>query len=255
MLVDSTEDPDMRKAIVVLVGALCLVACSKDRPPAESATTTTRSGEGEAGNITVEEVRTTLLETKPGAAETINGLAIMNDNGVITLRGKVEDEATHNELVNRVRSMPKVKGVKDEIQVHPKSAHHSDTVGTTSTTGHETTHGQGQGTQGQMGQGQMGESGATGQTTMGQGGQGTPSTMGTTASKSDAVRHSMEKAHPTHESVIRALSISDDGTTVTIVGVVPDAATHQALLKAARETPGVKNVRDEMKVEKEKKKK
>jgi hypothetical protein len=36
--------------------------------------------------------------------------------------------------------------------------------------------------------------------------------------------------------------------------MVPDEATHQALLKAAKETPGVTGVKDEMKVEKKAKK-
>ena len=42
----------------------------------------------------------------------------------------------------------------------------------------------------------------------------------------------------------------DDGSVVIVTGTVPDEATHHALLKSARETPGVKSVKDDLKVQK-----
>ncbi|HVH44726.1 MAG TPA: BON domain-containing protein [Labilithrix sp.] len=206
----------MRNAIVVLLGIMCLLACSKDKPADNANVTTTRGATDQVQPATVEEVRTILLERRPGSAETINALVITNDGGIVTLRGKVEDEATHADLVNRVKSMPNVRGVRDELQVGPKTA------------------------------------GATGDMT---GKHGTTTTTGATdekgtMSKSDAVRKNMEKARPKSEAVIHALTITDDGQIVTVTGVVPDEPTHQALAKAARETPGVKSVQDEMKVQK-----
>jgi osmotically-inducible protein OsmY len=69
-------------------------------------------------------------------------------------------------------------------------------------------------------------------------------------SKTDAVRQSMHQARPQAMSVVHALTITEDGETVVVSGMVPDEATHQALLKAAKDTAGVKSVRDEMKVQK-----
>jgi osmotically-inducible protein OsmY len=246
------EDADMRNAIVVLLGALSVLACSKEKPPENAnVTTTTRSGMPEPSVVSVEEVRTNLLEKQPTAADSINALVITNDGGIITLRGKVEDEATHANLVNRTRAMPGVRGVRDEIQVVPKSAAApSDTSGTTTATG-----AMGGGAGGTMGQGGgMGgtqqQQGTMGGSTMGgsMGGQA----MGT---KSDAVRQSMEKARPKSQAVIQGLTITDDGSMVTVAGMVPDETTHQALIKAAKDTPGVKGVQDDIKVEKKQQKK
>src|SRR5262249_36242959 len=119
---------------VVLVGALGLLACSKEKPAED--TTMTRGATSESAPVSVEEVRTALLDKRPSASDQINALVITNDSGVITLRGKVEDEATHTDLVNRVRSMSNVRGVRDEIQVQPKTAMMpEEQVGTTTTTG------------------------------------------------------------------------------------------------------------------------
>lgn len=69
-------------------------------------------------------------------------------------------------------------------------------------------------------------------------------------SRSHAVRKHMEEKEPRSVTIIRGLIISDDGEVVTISGIVPDEATHQALYKTARETPNVKGVKDEIKVQK-----
>jgi osmotically-inducible protein OsmY len=216
----------MKKAIVVLIGALSLVACSKERQPAETVGTTAPRGATERvqPTATVEEVRAVLLEKRPESADTINALAITNDGGIITLRGKVEDEPTRSDLVNRVRAMPNVRGVRDELRLHEKPAagrhEHGGRPGTTTTTG------------GTMEQHPHEKGGM---------------------SKSDAVRKSMEKALPKAEHVIHGLTITDDGQVVTISGTVPDEATHHSLLKAAKDTPGVKSVKDDLKVEAPKK--
>lgn len=118
----SPEDADMRTAIVALLGALSVIACSKDKPADDATTTTTRSGTAAQPAVTTEEVRSVLLNNRPEAAETINGLIITQEAGVVTLKGKVEDEAMHSDIVNRVRSMSNVRGVRDEIQVGPKAA-------------------------------------------------------------------------------------------------------------------------------------
>jgi osmotically-inducible protein OsmY len=208
----------MRKPIVLLLGAISLaalanVACSRERPAAHVGTTTVRSGEVQPSAINVEEVRTVLLARKPGAADTINALIITNENGVIDLKGKVEDDATKADLINHVRAMPGVKGVRDDLKVHAKRAEAKPEgkVGTTTTTG---------------------------------------ATEEMHATRADAVRHSMKTAQPMSEEIIRALVITDDGEIITVTGVVPDEDTHKKLLKAAKDAPGVKGVRDEIKVKK-----
>ena len=206
------------KTMAVVLGVLALVACAKEKPAETIGTTTTTRGAAarpQPPAATVEEVRTTLLQQRPTAADTINGLIIMGDGGVITLRGRVKDEATHSDLVNRVRSMPNVRGVRDEIQVVPKG-------GATAP-----------GTQ------QPSAAAPTGQ----------PGDQAHAMSKSDAVRKSMRQVRPMANAVIDALTITDDGQVVTLEGTVPDETTHQALLRAARETQGVTTVKDDLRIE------
>ena len=192
------------KAFVVLLGALGISACAKDKPAEMVGITETTRAPAQQRAATVEEIRTVLLEKRPGAAAEINAFVIRNDNGIITLRGRVDDEATHTDLVNRVRSMPNVRGVRDEVQVAPKGAPAPE------------------------GKQQHGQP----------------------TSKSDAVRTSMQQSRPMAESVIDALVITEDGQVVTVAGTVPDETTRQALLRAARETPGVNSVKDHLRVEK-----
>ncbi|MBX3204945.1 MAG: BON domain-containing protein [Labilithrix sp.] len=236
----------MRKAIVVSLGALALMACSKERQPIENAgITTTRGAEQQQPTASVEEVRTILIEKRPGSAEDINALIISSQGGIITLKGKVMDEATHADLVNRVRAMRNVRGVRDELEVGKKTAAaqhpaHGEQYGTTTTTG---------GTLPSQ-PGHEKDKGTTGGTMHQQQGHEKDTTA---ASKSDAVRKSMEKAHPGSQAVIHALTITDDGQIVTLSGTVPDETTHQRLLKSAKDTPGVKSVKDDLKVEAHKK--
>jgi osmotically-inducible protein OsmY len=214
----------------------------------------TRAATTESAPISVEQVRTVLLEKRPSASDQINALVITNDSGIITLRGKVNDESTHMDLVNRVRSMSNVRGVRDEIQVQPKTAMNPDEqVGTTSTTGAQ----QGTTDMGGTSTDKMDHTGAGPSGSMNQGttmaGDQTGATS-TTASKPELVRQSMMTAKPASSEIIQALTITanDDGSIVTVKGSVPDEGTHQALLKAAKGTEGVKTVKDQMKVEKKK---
>jgi osmotically-inducible protein OsmY len=250
-----TEDADMRNAIAVIVGALGLLACSKEKPPEDTTSIRGASTEQQAANISVEEVRSALLEKRPSAADAINSLIITNDAGIITLRGKVDDESTKADLVNRVRSMPNVRGVRDEIQVQPKAAMQQQqqqgdmgAVGTTTTTGAQ----QGMDQQGQAGGSTGAMSNKPPMNTQDQSMGGAGGTMGTGSSHIDDVRQSMMKAKPNSDAMIQALTITanDDGSMITIAGSVPDEKTHQTLLKAAKGTTGVKQVKDQMKVTK-----
>ena len=114
-------------------------------------------------------------------------------------RRKVADETTRMDLINHVRAMPNVRGVRDELQVHkharaePKAP--EPPVGTTTTTG---------------------------------------ATEDMHATRADAVRHALKKAHPQGEEIIKALIITDDGELITLTGIVPDEDTHKKLVKAAK---------------------
>jgi osmotically-inducible protein OsmY len=221
----------MRKVIVVLLGALGAVACGRERPPETAQTTTTRAGAPEPATVNPESVRSHLLDRKPEAAETINALMISKDDGVIVLRGRVEDEATHADIVNHVRAMPGVRAVRDELQIQPKrpTGRH-DRPGTTTITGAETG-----GPQQNVPHGDR--PGAHGQAPAG--------------SKVEAVRESMKKAYVKPDpAMIDKITITEERDTVILRGSIPDEATRQVLLDAAKKTPGVKNVRDELKVEK-----
>jgi osmotically-inducible protein OsmY len=221
----------MRKAIVIVLATAGLLACSKEKQPAATAgTTTIRGAEQALPTASVEEVRTVLIEKRPDSADTINGLIITNEGGVITLRGKVEDEPMRSELINRVRAMPNVRGVRDELHTGRKTVtghpEHGGKAGTTTTTGAP------------IGEGHKKEP-------IGEGHEKETEGM----SKPDAVRKAMEKADPKAESVIRTLTIKEEGEGIILLkGTVPDEITHQALIKAAKETHGVKSVKDELKV-------
>ncbi|MDF2693061.1 MAG: hypothetical protein K0S65_1444, partial [Labilithrix sp.] len=189
----------MRKANVVLlgmVGVFSLAACSKEKQPVESAagTTTIRGAEQQQPIASVDEVRTVLIERRPDAAETINGLIITNEGGIITLRGKVEDEATRSDLINRVRAMPNVRGVRDDLRMGRKAAaprpEQGEKKGTTTTTGAPL--GEGHGHEHEHGK------------------EATP--------KTEAVRKAMEKARPKSESLIHGLTITEEHDGVVVKG-------------------------------------
>ena len=104
----------MLKPFAFLIGAFGLIACAHSN--AGNATTTN----ADMKPITADDVQNAILETRPGEAEEIYALIITNDNGVITVRGKVEDESTHSEVIARAKAMKNVKGVVDKVHVVPK---------------------------------------------------------------------------------------------------------------------------------------
>lgn len=218
----------MKSTIATILGALCVVACSHGKPAdTANVTTITRATEVKPA-VTSQEIKTVIIARRPGSAKDIDALAITNDNGVVTLRGHVEDEATHNEVVSTVRSMANVKAVRDELQVLPmatasgagdKYGLDEDYDTTTTTAGEMDKKDHADHEKGEM-------------------------------TKSGAVRKHLEEAAPKSVMIIRGLIITDDGEIVTLKGIVPDEPTHQRLAKAARETPDVKDIKDELKVQK-----
>jgi hypothetical protein len=62
------------------------------------------------------------------------------------------------------------------------------------------------------------------------------------------VRASMKHDQPTSAAVIEHLVISDDGSAVLIEGVVPDDATHDALIKSAQNASNGKSITDKLRV-------
>lgn len=230
----------MRKAIVLVLGALSLIAC-KENKPAQHATTTTTSGAAQPipGVVTVEQVRTVLLEKRPGESATIEALDITNDNGIITLRGDVPSQAVRTELVNGVRAMSDVIGVKDELRIAPHARRQQHGVGTTTTTGAPTG-------------GQQTDPGATGAHAGGETGTAAQGGAGQhKLSQTEAVRHSMMNARPNDESLVRGLTILDEGNgRIVLSGIVPDQQTRDRLVDAAKATPGVTGVRDDLHVQK-----
>jgi osmotically-inducible protein OsmY len=110
----------MKHAVTGLV-ALSLIACSKERQPRVGPTTITAATDEMPAQVSVDEVRHVLLEKRPGSADTINALLIRSENGIVTLTGKVDDEETRWDLVNRVRAMPNVRGVRDQLSAPSKA--------------------------------------------------------------------------------------------------------------------------------------
>jgi len=107
------------KSIVMLavLALAALPACDRDRDRTGSTTTTGAGTEGRSPRV--EDVRVVLLAERPDAIEAIKALQITNVDGVVTLRGHVNDEQARTVLVERVRRMPNVKLVKDELFVMP----------------------------------------------------------------------------------------------------------------------------------------
>jgi osmotically-inducible protein OsmY len=98
---------------------------------------------------------------------------------------------------------------------------------------------------GQAGQGGSMQGGMAGQT--GQAGQG--GSMGSGQTKNtEAVRNRLMQDKAAPASVITALTITDDGSLVVVSGTVPDQVTHDNVLKSAQKAPGVKGIRDDMKI-------
>lgn len=209
----------MTKSTFVVLGTLALLACSRERSVDKPGTTTLTGASADAG-ASVEEVRLALLERGPRSPETLAAVTITSDDGVITLHGKVDDETTKRELLDTVRDMPSVKSVRDELQVAPKTAEERGLTPPGAPAPRT---------------GQPLEEGAQ---------PGSPHTRITEAVRS---RLAQDKAAPA--AVLTDLVITDDGELVVVSGTVPDAKTHDAVIKAAQRTPSVKAVRDDLKIE------
>ncbi|MBX3188502.1 MAG: BON domain-containing protein [Labilithrix sp.] len=106
----------MTKAIMLLC-VLALAACSRDH---DKPGTTQTTG---ASTVDTEQVRLVLLEHNPAAWGAIRSLVITNDNGVVTVRGVVEDENMRQGILDDVRKHPNVKSVRDELRVAKPEKH------------------------------------------------------------------------------------------------------------------------------------
>jgi osmotically-inducible protein OsmY len=177
----------MRTAIALSLALVGLAACSKSPPANQTSGTTTLTGGSASRAPASEDIRMLLLQSEPNHPE-LAAFDITNDDGRVTVRGVAPDERTHQDIVKRVKAMPNVKDVKDEVRV------------------------------------------------------ATPS------STTEAVRTAMKRDHPNTAAVVDELVISDDGSTLLIEGVVPDDATHDALLQSAEGASSGKSVQDKTRV-------
>jgi hypothetical protein len=176
-----------RTMAVFLLGTLAALGCSKNTQQDKSGTVQLTGG-----TVTVlpspDAIRLSLKQAKPSDPE-IDAFVIATDqNGIITIQGIVPDERTHVDLVRRVKSMPNVAGVHDQLQVP------SSTAGT------------------------------------------------------EAVRSSMMRDQPQAADVVEHLIFMDDGAIILVRGIVPDQATHDALLQSAQKASGSETIRDDMHV-------
>jgi osmotically-inducible protein OsmY len=197
----------MKKVVILLLGALSMLACSRNEPSDRAGSATITGGSMNTRPPSAEEIRGVLRQARPNAPE-VNNLLIRDDNGMVTLQGVVPDDQVHADIVSRVRSMPNVTNVRDEIKVAAAEDQ----------------------------QQQQQQPGATG---MG-GNNATPS--------SDTVRASMKRDAPKDAAIIDQLIIADDGNAILIHGVVPDEHTHKVLLRSAEKSAVGKKVNDEMRV-------
>jgi len=201
---------DMRNSIVLLGTLALLAACSRDRGPETGSTTTTGAGTAASDlkPATVEEVRIAILDHNPSGSDALSSVGISSESGVITLHGQVPDEESRQNMVNRVKRMPSVKSVKDELQVAPRTTGADDMSKL---------------------QGSTQASAKTKQT--------------------DAIHAALIKDKAAPAAVLGHLMITDDGTTISLSGSVPDDKTHDALLKSAQKAAGTEHVQDNLKVE------
>jgi osmotically-inducible protein OsmY len=200
--------------IAILVG-LALAACSKERAEKVGTGTTTGATDKDR-QATAEEIRMVMVAERPDATASINALEIRNIDGVVTLRGQVADEEVKKALRERVKRLPNVREVKDELAVIPARIKVEGAPAP---------------------QVQPGQPGAA------------PRAASTQTPRTEAIRSHMSK-DPKTEVVMRKLLITDDGAVVVISGIVPDQATHDAVMKHAKKAPGVGEVKDQMQIQK-----
>jgi osmotically-inducible protein OsmY len=227
------------KNSIVLLGALALVAaCSRDKAPESGSTTVTGATTGEAKPVTVEEVRVAILDQNPAGSEALSSVVIMSENNAITLKGSVPDEATHASMVDRVRRMPNVKSVRDELTVAPKTGSMQGTPGKPQAQPMD-----------DPGKGNMpGQPQAQPMDDPGKGNMPGTTTTVTKTKKTDAIRSGMTKDNVAPVTIINGLIISDDGSVIMLRGIVPDEKTHDAVVKSAKKYAGGQTVQDNLTV-------
>jgi osmotically-inducible protein OsmY len=114
----------MARIALFLLGTLCMLGCSRNE---EDKTGTTRlTGATVKVGPTAEEIRLMLNQAKPNDPE-VNAFLITDEGGLVTIRGMVPDEQTHADIVRRIKGMPNVTGVRDDLQV-PEPTPASDAV-------------------------------------------------------------------------------------------------------------------------------
>ena len=213
----------------MLLGPLAVVAaCSRDRAPETGSATMTGAptATSEAQPVTVEEVRNVILDRNPTGPEVLRSVIITNENDVITLRGTVPDEDTRSAMINRVRRIPNVKGVRDELTVAPKGGAMQGATTTPQT---------------------MPTQAQTLEEPSKPGMQGTTSAA-TKTKTTDAIRTALTKDNVAPPAVVNGLVLHDDGNVVTLSGTVPDHKTHAAILSSAKKAAGAQLVQDNLTV-------
>ncbi|HEU4405800.1 MAG TPA: BON domain-containing protein [Polyangiaceae bacterium] len=78
---------------------------------------------GVAGSRTGDAIKSWLQRERPDAVGAGDSLKVYEQDGFVTLYGKVNDERARRDLVSRVKQMPDVKQVDDRLEVeHPGAA-------------------------------------------------------------------------------------------------------------------------------------
>jgi osmotically-inducible protein OsmY len=116
----------MRKIAVLLLGALGVLACSRNQE--EKTGTTGLTGATVNVAPTAEEIRLTLKQARPNDPE-VDAFVITDEKGLVTIRGVVPDDKTHDDMVSSIKGMSNVTGIEDELLV-PSPTPTSDAVRT-----------------------------------------------------------------------------------------------------------------------------
>jgi osmotically-inducible protein OsmY len=103
-------------AAVALLGA---GACNRAEQPAERQQTAAEPGGGQSDTVI-----TTNVQARYYADQTIRGrnIDVSTTNGVVTLRGAVESDASRNQAIQIARQVEGVRDVRDELRIEPQVA-------------------------------------------------------------------------------------------------------------------------------------
>ena len=106
----------------MLLGALTLVACQRDRGVGDRTGSTTVTGASTtAGETqTTQAVREQMRRDQPAAASLIQDIGISDDGNALVLSGTVPDEMTRDQLVKSTQNTPGVKRVQDDLRIRGK---------------------------------------------------------------------------------------------------------------------------------------